>query len=205
MGSITLFKNDIPSNFSIKGDLAIDTETMGLNYFRDRLCVIQFSNGNGDAYLVQFSNNVYNAPNLKKLLRDSTRCKIFHFARFDLAAIKYYLKIDLDNIFCTKIASKLIRTYTEYHGLKDLCKELLNVPISKQQQSSYWGNERLSNEQHEYAANDVLYLHALRDKLIDMLKSENRYVIAKDLFSFLPTIANLDLLGWRDIDIFSHH
>lgn len=186
------------------GDIAIDTETMGLDLNRDRLCLLQISNGDGEAYLVQFSKDNYNAPNLKNLLLDKNREKIFHFARFDLAVIKKHLEIELSNIFCTKIASILVRTYTEHHGLKDLCKELLGINISKQQQSSYWGTLQLSEEQKEYAAKDVIYLHSLKEILTSMLMAENRNDIACKLFDFLPTRANLDLMGWNEIDIFSH-
>jgi len=202
--TIKIYQNDLPNNFELEGDLAIDTETMGLNLHRDKLCLLQFSNGNGEAHLVHFKNQDYTAPNLKALLLDNTSCKIFHFARFDLAAIKKYLNIDLENIFCTKISSKLVRTYTDSHGLKDLCRELLNINISKQQQSSYWGAENLSSEQKEYAAKDVLYLHQLREILQKMLLKENRLELAQDIFRFLPTRANLDLLGWNEIDIFMH-
>ncbi len=177
---------------------------MGLNLHRDRLCLLQLSNGDGKAYLVNFIDKNYAAPNLKKLLLDKNRCKIFHYARFDLAAIRKYLGIDLENIFCTKISSKLVRTYTDAHGLKDLCRELLSVQISKQQQSSYWGRVDLTAEQKEYAAKDVLYLHQLRATLQDMLLAENRLDIAKQIFKFLPIRANLDLVGWNDIDIFMH-
>ncbi|WP_341754886.1 ribonuclease H-like domain-containing protein [Candidatus Tisiphia endosymbiont of Dioctria rufipes] len=202
--SIIVFQNDLPEDFNIAGDLAIDTETMGLNLHRDRLCLLQLSNGDGKAYLVNFIDKNYAAPNLKKLLLDNNRCKIFHYARFDLAAIRKYLGIDLENIFCTKISSKLVRTYTDAHGLKDLCRELLSVQISKQQQSSYWGRLDLTSEQKEYAAKDVLYLHQLRAILQDMLLVENRLDIAKQIFKFLPIRANLDLVGWNDIDIFMH-
>ncbi|HJD57112.1 MAG TPA: ribonuclease H-like domain-containing protein [Rickettsia endosymbiont of Sericostoma sp.] len=202
--STIVFYNDIPENFNIAGDLAIDTETMGLKVHRDRLCLLQMSNGDGDAYLVNFIDKNYAAPNLKKLLLDKNRCKIFHYARFDLAAIKKYLEIDLENIFCTKISSKLVRTYTDSHGLKDLCRELLSVQISKQQQSSYWGRNELTEEQKEYAAKDVLYLHQLRSILQDRLLAENRLDLAKQIFKFLPIRANLDLIGWNDIDIFMH-
>ena len=186
------------------GDIAIDTETMGLDLNRDRLCLLQISNGDGEAYLVQFSKDNYDAPNLKNLLLDKNREKIFHFARFDLAVIKKHLEIELSNVFCTKIASILVRTYTEHHGLKDLCKELLGINISKQQQSSYWGTLQLSEEQKEYAAKDVIYLHSLKEILTSMLMAENRNDIAYKLFDFLPTRANLDLMGWNEIDIFSH-
>ncbi|WP_341753417.1 MULTISPECIES: ribonuclease D [unclassified Candidatus Tisiphia] len=202
--SIIVFYNDIPEDFNIAGDLAIDTETMGLKVHRDRLCLLQISNGDGDAYLVNFIDKNYAAPNLKKLLLDKNRCKIFHYARFDLAAIKKYLEIDLENIFCTKISSKLVRTYTDSHGLKDLCRELLSVQISKQQQSSYWGRNELMEEQKEYAAKDVLYLHQLRSILQDRLLAENRLDLAEQIFKFLPIRANLDLIGWNDIDIFMH-
>ncbi|KJW04444.1 ribonuclease D [Rickettsia argasii] len=202
--TIKIYQNDLPNNFELEGDLAIDTETMGLNLHRDKLCLLQFSNGNGEAHLVHFTNQDYIAPNVKALLLDKTRCKIFHFARFDLASIKKYLNIDLENIFCTKISSKLVRTYTDSHGLKDLCRELLNINISKQQQSSYWGADNLSSEQKEYAAKDVLYLHQLKDILQKMLLKENRYELAQDIFRFLPIRANLDLIGWNEIDIFMH-
>ena len=178
---------------------------MGLDLARDRLCVVQLSTGDERAYLVQFVDQKYHAPNLRKLLLDGSRQKIFHFARFDLAAIKQYLKIDLTNIFCTKIASKLTRTYTDHHGLKELCRELLDVNISKQQQSSYWGSATLSQEQQEYAARDVVYLHALRDILSNRLIALDRFEVAKQLFHFLPVRASLDLIGWNNIDIFAHH
>ncbi|ADE29951.1 ribonuclease D [Rickettsia prowazekii] len=202
--NIKIYQNDLPSNFKLEGDIAVDTETMGLNIHRDKLCLLQFSNGNGEAHLVHFINQDYTAPNLKMLLLDKTRCKIFHFARFDLASIKKYLSIDLENIFCTKISSKLVRTYTDSHGLKDLCRELLNINISKQQQSSYWGTDHLSLEQKEYAAKDVLYLHQLKDILQKMLLRENRLELAHDIFRFLPTRVHLDLIGWDQIDIFMH-
>ena len=201
---ITIFQNDIPDGLDIPGDLAIDTETMGLQLNRDRLCLLQMSNGDNSAYLVQFVNKTYNAPNLIKLLTDSNRCKIFHFARFDLAAIKKYLNVDLENVFCTKIASRLARTYTDAHSLKELCRELLSIQLSKQQQSSYWGNDILSKEQQEYAAKDVIYLHKIRTILQEMLVKEGRMEIAHKIFAFLPTRSNLDLLGWQDIDIFMH-
>ena len=177
---------------------------MGLNLPRDKLCLLQLSNGGTNVYLVQFLNNNYAAPNLKKLLSNQATCKIFHYARFDLAAIKIYLDVDIKNIFCTKIASKLVRTYTDSHGLKELCRELLDIQISKQQQSSYWGKEHLTHEQKDYAAKDVLYLHQLRDKLKEMLKNENRLSLAQDIFNFLPTRVTLDILGWDDLDIFAH-
>ena len=199
-----MFQNDLPDNFNIEGDLAIDTETMGLKLHRDKLCLLQISNGDDNAYLVNFINKDYSAPNLKKLLLDKNRCKIFHFARFDLASIKHYLTIDLENIFCTKIASKLTRTYTDAHSLKELCRELLDVGISKQQQRSYWGSVDLTQEQQNYAAKDVLYLHRIKTILEKMLIQDNRLEIANKIFHFLPTRADLDLMGWDDIDIFNH-
>ena len=175
-----------------------------MHLLRDRLCVLQFSNGNGDAYLVQFNGKNYNAPNLKKLLLDPNRVKIFHFARFDLAAIKHYLGIELENIFCTKIASKLTRTYTDHHGLKELCREMLNVQLSKQQQTSNWGAHELTKEQMSYAASDVLYLHRLRERLTQNLEEVDRVEIAQKIFRFLPVRAQLDLMGWNEIDILAH-
>ena len=201
---IKVFNNDLPNDLEISGDLAIDSETMGLNIKRDRLCLLQFSNGGKETYLVKFDKDNYNAPNLIKLLVNPNTTKIFHYARFDLAVIKYYLGINIENIFCTKIASKLARTYTDHHGLKDLCRELLNVQISKQQQSSYWGANNLSKDQEIYASNDVLYLHRLRDSLISMLEKESRLELARRLFAFLPTRVELDLAGWQEMDIFEH-
>ena len=201
---LTLFKNDIPDDFELEGDIAIDTETMGLNLSRDRLCLLQFSSGNGEAYMVQFENSDYSAPNLKKLLLDPSRQKIFHYARFDLLAIKKYLGLELESIFCTKIASRLVRTYTDYHGLKDLCREILSVTISKQQQSSYWGAEELSNEQMEYAAKDVLYLHSLRQVFLERLEIEGRLEAAKALFAGLKTRVQLDEMGFEEVDFFSY-
>lgn len=188
----------------IKGDLAIDSESMGLNIKRDRLCVIQLSNGDGNAHLVEFKPGKYDAPNLRKLLLQKSVVKIFHYARFDLAMIYQFLGIKLENIYCTKVASKLARTYTEYHGLKDLCRELLNIQISKHQQSSYWGSKELSNDQVNYAASDVLYLHQLRDSLNNMLEREGRLHLALKCFAFLPTRIELDVEGWNDIDIFAY-
>jgi ribonuclease D len=202
---VTIYQNDIPNDFHLAGDLAIDTETMGLQIHRDRLCVLQMSNGDGDSYFVQFDGTDYSAPNLKKMLLDENRGKIFHYARFDIAVIKKYLQIDIKNIFCTKIASKLVRTYTDHHGLKDLCRELLGIVISKQQQSSYWGDLKLSNEQKEYAAKDVIYLHSIRAILTQRLIESKRNLLAHKLFEFLPTRAELDLAGWNNIDIFAHH
>ena len=202
--TVYLFKNDLPDDFELDGDLAIDTEAMGLNSHRDRLCLLQFSNGNGDEYLVQFKRGEYAAPNLKKLLGDKSKIKIFHFARFDLAAIRQYLGIDIENVFCTKIASRLCRTYTDSHGLKDICRELLSINISKQQQTSDWGKNELTTEQQEYAASDVRYLHRLRAILIEKLEREGRLDLATDCIKFLQTRIRLDLAGWIDVDIFAH-
>lgn len=184
--------------------IALDTETLGLNNNRDRLCLIQISGGDGKAHLVQFEKDQYNAPNLKKLLQDEKIEKIMHYARFDVAVIHRYIGVLLSNIFCTKIASKLTRTYTDKHGLKDLCKELVGIDLSKHQQTSDWGQENLSKEQLEYAASDVLYLHQIKDKLVEMLKREKRLEIAKSCFNFVPARSELDLIGWADTDIFQH-
>lgn len=200
-----LYKNDLPDDLNLGDKIAIDTETMGLKTCRDRLCLIQISSGDGNAHLVQFEQNQYLAPNLKKILNDAKILKIFHFARFDLAAIKFYLDIEIKNIYCTKIASKLTRTYTDSHGLKSLCEELLKIEISKRQQSSDWGNQEISAEQIKYAANDVLFLHRIREKLDIMLKRENRSELAKSCFDFLETRINLDLEGFETVDIFAHN
>jgi ribonuclease D len=200
-----LFQNDLPADLKIEGDIAVDSETRGLNIFkRDRLCVVQIGDSKGNAYLVQFRNSEYDkAVNLKKLLADESRVKIFHFARFDVAAFKIFLKIDVRNIFCTKIASKLVRTYTDKHGLKELVKEFIDIDLSKQQQSSDWAAE-LSDKQVDYAASDVLYLHKLRERLAQMLKDEGRTELAKQCFDFLPTRIALDIGGWLEDDIFAH-
>ena len=196
--------DDIPGNLNLKGDLAIDTEAMGLNNHRDRLCLLQIADELNDIHLVHFKSRNYSAPNLKKLLTDNSRVKIFHFARFDVAIIQKYLEIDIDNIFCTKIASKLCRTYTCHHILLELCSELLDVKISKQQQSSDWGALSLNKKQLNYAAQDVKYLHQLYDKMCLLLLRENKMEIAEACFKFLPTKTKLDLLGWLEHDIFSH-
>jgi ribonuclease D len=185
--------------------LAIDTETMGLITHRDRLCVVQISDGSGDEHLVRFNpGSSYDAPNLKAILADPARVKIYHFGRFDLAAIHYYLGVMAGPVFCTKIASKLTRTYTDRHGLKNLVEELLGENISKQQQSSDWGGPVLSEPQRDYAASDVRYLHRLRDELTVRLEREGRTEIAQACFAFLPTRALLDIAGWAENDIFSH-
>lgn len=202
--AITLYKNDLPDNLNIKGDIAIDTETMGLNNKRDRLCLIQIADEEGKVYIVQMEKGVNKAPNLEKLLTNSNIQKILHFARFDVAVIYQYLGIMMNNIFCTKIASKLTRTYTDSHGLKDLCRDLISVQLSKQQQSSDWGSANLSKEQLTYAASDVLYLHKLRSHLKTLLIRENRMELAQKCFDFLPNRALLDLAGWENVDIFAH-
>lgn len=202
--TIFFHKNDLPANVNFTKSVAIDTETMGLNILRDRLCLLQISGGDGNAHVVQFEQNNYNALNLKKILSDESIQKIFHFARFDLSAIKHYLNVEIKNIYCTKIASRLIRTYTDSHGLKSICEELLGVEISKKQQSSDWGNSEISEKQLEYAASDVLYLHALREKLTKMLIRENRFEIFQACVNFLPTRVELDLQGFPTIDIFTH-
>ena len=199
-----LYKNDLPSNLDFGDSIAIDTETMGLNVIRDRLCLIQISSGDGNAHLVQFEAGKFEAPNLKKLLTNDKILKIFHFARFDIATLNHNLKIDVKNIYCTKIASKLIRTYTDAHGLKSLCDELLGIDLSKKQQSSDWGNSEISEKQIDYAASDVLHLHKLKTKLDEMLKRENREDIFKACLEFLPTRCKLDLQGFPSLDIFSH-
>ncbi len=202
--SITVHQGDLPDNFEAGQCVAIDTETLGLNPKRDRLCLVQLSNGDGTAHIVQFKRGEYNAPNVTKLLTNPNIVKIFHFARFDVAVMKEYLNINCTPVYCTKIASRLCRTYTDRHGLKDICRELLNVNLDKQQQSSNWGAETLSQDQKAYAANDVLYLHKLKDKLDAMLIENGRYDIAQDCFDFLKTRGTLDLMGWNDFDIFQH-
>ena len=198
-----LYKNDLDDGIVFKGNVAIDTEAMGLDPARDRLCLIQIFDGETDCHMVQFENSNTDSPNLIKLLNDEKIEKIFHYARFDMAALKHALKIDVKNVYCTKIASKIARTYTNNHGLKDLCKELLGVEISKKQQSSDWGNSNLSKEQIAYAANDVIYLHQIKDRLDEMLIRENRQLLVDSCLSFLPTRVDLDLRGWEN-DIFSH-
>ncbi|MEX2644040.1 MAG: ribonuclease H-like domain-containing protein [Acetobacterales bacterium] len=205
--TINVHDGDIPDGLSFADGVAIDTETMGLNPHRDPLCVVQLSAGDGDCHVVRFpqaANPDYAAPRLKTLLADPATLKIFHFARFDVAVMARYLGVATSPVYCTKIASKLCRTYTDRHGLKDLCKELLGVDLSKQQQSSDWGASELSAEQLEYAANDVLHLHRLRTALDDMLDRAERRHLAEACFGFLPTRAALDLAGWPDIDIFAH-
>jgi ribonuclease D len=203
--AVHLHEEDLPVGALAPGDVAVDTETMGLITRRDRLCLVQISDGSGDEHLVRFGvGSTYDAPNLKAVLADPARVKLYHYARFDLAAIKFYLGVEATPVFCTKIASKLVRTYTDRHGLKDLVRDLLAKEISKQQQSSDWGGGVLSDPQLEYAASDVRYLHAMRDVLAERLAREGRTAIAQACFDFLPTRAALDIAGWPDHDIFSH-
>lgn len=201
--NIKIFNDDIPDNIDFGSSIAIDTETMGLNFNRDRLCLIQISTAKQECFLVKF-NNDFTAPNLRKLLADDKIQKIFHFARFDMAVIFLNLKIRFSNVYCTKIASKLVRTYTDSHGLKNLCEELLSIEISKKQQSSDWGNQKLSDKQIDYACSDVIYLHSLKNKLEEMITRENRETLLKECLNFLPTRVELDLNGFQNVDIFSH-
>ena len=198
-----LHKGDLPSGLDLGPVVAVDSETMGLNTHRDRLCVVQLSSGDGDAHVVQLGAD-FNAPNLKRLLSDPKTLKIFHFARFDIAAFQHWLKVETSPVYCTKIASRLTRTFTDRHGLKDLAKDLIGVDLSKQQQSSDWGAETLTEAQVDYAASDVLYLHALKAKLDVMLAREGRTALAEACFRSLPARAALDLAGWPEIDILAH-
>jgi ribonuclease D len=202
--TIFFYKNDLPSTVKFEKSVAIDTEAMGLLPHRDRLCLVQLADSEGNVYLVQMERDNKCSPHLKKLLEDESIQKIFHYARFDVALLMYTFKININNIYCTKIASKLCRTYTSHHGLKNLCKDLLNVELSKVEQTSDWGSENLTDEQKGYAAKDVLYLHALKQILDDLLKRENRLDLAHQCFDFLPVRARLDLLSGEQFDIFSH-
>lgn len=207
--TIHFHEGDLPADLDLKaqardGAVAIDSETMGLKPVRDRLCLVQLSAGYGDAHLVRFKRGEYDAPNLNRLLTDPEVVKLFHFARFDLAAFQAYLGVTCRPVYCTKVAAKLVRTFTDRHGLRDLCRELLGVEISKQQQTSDWGAETLSQEQMAYAASDVLHLHDLRVKLDDMLAREGRAELAEACFRFLPARAALDLGGWDEPDILAH-
>jgi ribonuclease D len=199
-----LHKGDLPDGLDLGPIVAIDCETMGLHPYRDRLCVVQLSGGDGHAHVVQIAKGQTEAPNLERLLADPAVLKLFHFGRFDIAAMYHAFGTLAAPVYCTKIASRLVRTYTDRHGLKALTQELLGVDISKQQQSSDWGAERLTDAQLEYAASDVLYLHALRDVLNGMLAREGRSDLAQSCFDFLPTRAQLDLAGWPETDIFAH-
>ncbi|MDQ0503669.1 ribonuclease D [Xanthobacter agilis] len=204
--TIRLHQGDLPADFVAAPVVAIDTETMGLNPFRDRLCLVQLSNGDGSADLVQIPQDAsaQTAPNLVRLLTDPAVTKLFHFGRFDIAILQHTFRVMPQPVWCTKIASRLVRTYTDRHGLKDLLRELLGVDISKQQQSSDWGSGNLSDAQLAYAASDVLHLHALKAKLEEMLAREGRSALAAACFAFLPARAALDLAGWAEQDIFAH-
>lgn len=201
---IKLHKGDLPDGLKFPNGVAVDSETLGLNPHRDRLCLVQLSAGDGTAHLVQFDGEDYSAPRLKALMTDAKTPKIFHFARFDIAVIEKYLGVETTPVYCTKIASKLVRTFTDRHGLKDICRDLLGVELSKQQQSSDWGAAELTPEQLAYAASDVLHLHALKKRLDGMLAREKRTDLAEACFRFLPARARLDLEGWPEADIFSH-
>lgn len=203
--AVYLHEEDLPGDVFAPGPIAVDTETMGLITPRDRLCVVQLSDGKGDEHLVRFdAGSRYDAPNLKAVLADPGRVKIYHFARFDLAAIRFYLGVTAAPVYCTKIASRLIRTYTDRHGLKELVREILQTEVSKQQQSSDWGSPELSDAQKDYAASDVRFLHQLMAELDKRLIREGRRELAQACFDFLPSRAELDLAGWPEIDIFAH-
>jgi ribonuclease D len=202
--AIKLYKGDLPAGLDFGSSVAVDSETLGLVPRRDKLCLVQLSAGDGNAHLVQLDRTTYDAPNLKALLTDPAVTKIFHYARFDVAAIRYYLGVDTAPLYCTKIASKLTRTYTDRHGLKDLIRELLGIELNKQQQSSDWGAHVLSDAQKQYAAQDVIYLHELKARLDQMLDREGRTAIARACFEFIPTRAALDLMGWTEEDVFAH-
>ncbi|HJU30339.1 MAG TPA: ribonuclease H-like domain-containing protein [Hyphomicrobiaceae bacterium] len=202
--TIKLHKNDLPAGIVFSGAVAIDTETLGLKPHRDRLCVVQLSGGDNTAHLVQLDGKDWSAPRLRALLADPSLLKIFHFGRFDIAMLAKHLEVVAGPVYCTKIASKLARTYTDRHGLKDLCSELLGIDLSKQQQSSDWGAASLTDQQKHYAACDVLYLHALKTKLDAMLAREGRTAAAEACFRFLPERAKLDLAGFEEDDVFAH-
>jgi ribonuclease D len=204
--AVHLHEEDLPAAVRFAdGPIAVDTEAMGLMPGRDRLCLVQLSDGNGDEHLVRFRNGSdYSAPNLKALLADPNRLKLYHFARFDVGIMQAYLGIVAAPLYCTRTASRLVRTYTDRHGLKDLVKELLNIDVSKQQQCSDWGADELSDAQRDYAASDVRYLHALKEKLDERLEREDRVALAQACFDFLPARALLDIAGWPEQDIFAH-
>ena len=203
--TVHFHEEDLPAGVLAPGPVAVDTEAMGLHPGRDRLCVVQISDGGGDEHLVRFGpDSDYSAPNLKAILADPARLKLYHFARFDLAIMECYLGVMAEPVYCTKTASRLVRTYTDRHGLKELIRELLAADISKQQQSSDWGAPELSDAQKEYAASDVRYLHQLREKLDERLEREGRASLARACFDFLPHRARLDLAGWPEVDIFAH-
>ena len=203
--AIYFHEGDLPKGIDFGDSVAVDTETMGLNPHRDRLCLVQLSAGDGDAHLVRFKKGAYKAPNLVKILGNPDILKLYHFARFDLAVLYKYLGVMAGPVYCTKLASKLSRTSTDRHGLKDLCRELIGVEISKQQQCSDWGAETYEQAQLEYAASDVFYLHQLKEKLDRLLKREGRTHLAQAAFDFLLARAEMDLIGWSETDIFNHH
>jgi ribonuclease D len=202
--AIKLYKGDLPAGLDFGSSVAVDTETLGLVPRRDKLCLVQLSSGDGNAHLVQLDRSSYDAPNLKALFANPAITKIFHYARFDVAVIRQYLGVETAPLYCTKIASKLTRTYTDRHGLKDLVKELLGIELNKQQQSSDWGAHMLSDAQKQYAAQDVIYLHELKSRLDQMLAREGREAMAQACFGFIPTRAALDLQGWTEEDVFAH-
>lgn len=202
--AIYVHAGDLPADVKLSGAVAVDTETMGLNLHHNRLCLVQLSDGNGDAHLVQIAKGQKTAPRLQTVMQDKNTTKIFHFARFDVAMLKIWLGIDTRPIYCTKIASRLVRTFTDKHGLKYLTKDLIDVELSKAEQSSDWGAVALTDKQKEYAASDVLHLHKIKAILDEMLIREGRMDLAQACFDFLPTRAGLDIAGWNDIDIFAH-
>ena len=201
---IKLHSNDLPNSVNFTESVAVDTEAMGLNHKRDRLCLVQLSNGNGICHLVQIQNNISKPKNLIKLFKNKKILKIFHYARFDVGILKHSFNINIENIYCTKIASKLARTFTNEHGYKDLCKNLLNKKISKTEQTTDWGSKKLTQAQQKYAATDVLYLHKIKNELDKMLIRENRVKLAQACFDFISIRVDLDLLGWSEQDIFKH-
>jgi len=202
--TVYLHEGDLPDTLDLGPEVAVDSETMGLRFRRDPLCVVQLSSGDGDAHVVRLNRPAYDCPNLKRLMADRDVLKIFHFGRFDIAMVELHLGTPTGPVYCTKIASKLARTYTDRHGLKDVARELAGIDLSKAQQSSDWGATELSQAQLEYAASDVLHLHVIRDRLNEILVRENRMSLAQACFDFLPTRARLDLSGWDEIDIFAH-
>ncbi len=202
--AVTLHQGDLPDRLDLGPLVAVDTETMGLDPRRDRLCLAQLSAGDGDAHLVRFAPGAYDAPNLKAMLADDGVTKLFHFARFDVAMLERYLGVVAAPLYCTKIASKIARTFTDRHGLRDLCRDLLGIDLAKEQQMSDWGASELSERQLAYAASDVFHLHDIRARLDDMLAREGRTELAEACFRFVPMRARLDLAGWDDVDIFAH-
>tara|TARA_R110000782_G_scaffold256971_1_gene346215 strand:- start:491 stop:1105 length:615 start_codon:yes stop_codon:yes gene_type:complete len=202
--TVYLHEGDLPDSLDLGPEVAIDSETMGLRLRRDPLCVVQLSSGDGDAHVVRLNRPAYDCPNLKRLMADPAVLKIFHFGRFDIGMVQLHLGVETRPVYCTKIASKLARTYTDRHGLKDVARELAGIDLSKAQQSSDWGAAELSQAQLDYAASDVLYLHAIKARLDMMLEREGRTELARACFDFLPVRARLDLAGWDEVDIFAH-